>query len=380
MNEIRKRFIVPDCKRFTGYKPCEPYKVCPCDEPIPHGRRILIVNLDHLGAVLMTTAMLPAIKRKYPESTIHWITRKNALPLLLNNPYLDEVWAWNSENRMILREMSFDEVLNGDKNRNSAAFTNSLRAKVKLGFRLNENGVIVPLNPETAYNYRMGLDDNLKFWQNTRTGLEILAETWKLDYQQDEYVLRLTEEEENFCKEFRKGLGVGEGKFVVGLNTGCSSEYPLKKMTIEQHVSLIKKIMRELPETKILLLGGKEDTVSNKQIKKNVKDKAIETPTDEGLRNGILYVNLCDLVVSGDSLGMHIGIGLKKNIIAWFGLSCGAEIELYDRGVKILSDLDCSPCWKKECQDPKCIKELKLDLIYQAVVKYHKAFTGSVIA
>jgi len=365
---------VPDCKLFSGYRPCEPYKVCPCENLVPFGHRILIVNLDFIGDVLMTTAMLPGIKRKYPESTIHWITKGEALPVLENNRYLDEVWEWNDENRMILREMVFDEVLNGDKNRNSCAFTMDLKAKEKLGFGLNENGGIVPMNPGAEYNYRMGLDDELKFRTNTRTTLEILAEMWKLDYRKDEYVLELAEDEKTFCRGFRKMLGIDEGKFVVGFNTGCSATFPLKKMTVNQYVALIERMTRELPGTFVLLLGGEEDTERNREIKNRVGSGAIETPTTEGLRRGILYENLCDLVVSGDSLGMHIAIGLKKIVVGWFGLSCGVEVELYGRGEKILSDLDCSPCWKTSCDDRRCVEELDLDRIFQAVAKYHRTF------
>jgi len=365
---------IPDCKLFSGYRPCEPYKVCPCENPVPFGKRILIVNLDYVGDVLMTTAMLPGIKRKYPRSTIHWVTKKSALPVLENNPYLDEVWEWNDENRMILRKMVFDEVLNGDKNRNSCAFTMELHAREKLGFGLNENGAIVPLNPEAEYSYRMGLDDRLKFKENTRTGQEILAETWRLDYQRDEYVLELAEDEKSFCREFREKLGLDDGRFVVGFNTGCSTAYPLKKMTVDQHVALMERVTGELPETSVLLLGGKEDTERNREIKNRVGSGVTETPTAEGLRRGILYENLCDLVVTGDSLGMHIAIGLKKMVVAWFGLSCGAEIELYGRGEKILSDLDCSPCWRTSCDDPRCAEELDLDRIFEAVARYHKNF------
>jgi len=367
-------FTAPDCKLFTGYKPCEPYKVCPCGASIPFGRRILIVNLDFIGDVLMTTAMLPAIKRKYPESTIHWITKKNAMPVLENNPYLYKVWEWNDENRMILAKMVFDEILNADKNQNSAAFTMFLKANEKLGFGLNETGAIIPLNPEAEYNYRMGLDDELKFKKNKRTGLEILAETWKLDYKKDEYVLQLTDEENTFCDEFKKKLGIDGKKFVVGFNTGCSDAFPLKKMTIDQHVTIINRIASELPDTVILLLGGREDTERNREIKKRVGGKVIETPTTEGLRRGIVYENLCDLVVSGDSLGMHIAIGLKKIVVPFFTISCGTEIELYGRGEKIMSDLECSPCWRKSCDNPRCLKELGLDRIFDAVAKYYKSF------
>ena len=69
------------CKHFTGYKPCFPGHDCiteGCKDYQPVGTRILIINLDAMGDVLMTTAQLPAIKKRFPESTISWISLKNA--------------------------------------------------------------------------------------------------------------------------------------------------------------------------------------------------------------------------------------------------------------------------------------------------------------
>ena len=77
---------VPKCKRFTGYKPCYPDHNCwldGCKDNIPIGIKILIINLDAMGDVLMTTAQLPALKRKFPGSTIYWVTLKISAPLLL---------------------------------------------------------------------------------------------------------------------------------------------------------------------------------------------------------------------------------------------------------------------------------------------------------
>ena len=323
---------------------------------------------------MMTTALLPAIHRKYPENTIHWITKKNAMPVLEYNPFLFKVWEWHDESRLILREMTFDLILNGDKNQNSAALTNQLRSNEKLGFGLDDNGIVVPLNAEAEYNYRMGLDDELKFQKNQKTGLDILAETWRLNFQQDEYILVLTEAEKAFCQAYRKQLGIPQQSFVLGFNTGCSTLFPNKKMTIDQHVNLIQRMKKSYPDMTILLLGGKEDTERNQAIKKRTGEAAIETPTTEGLRKGILYENSCDCVVTGDSLGLHIAIALKKQVVVWFGVSCGVEIELYDRGEKIFSDLDCSPCWKSDCDDPKCIDQLDLNRIFKAVEKRYKVF------
>ena len=196
----------------------------------------------------------------------------------------------------------------------------------------------------------MGIDDQLKFKDNKRTGLDILAETWNLDYQQDGYVFELTEEENKFCQSVKNTLGIPEHSFVLGFNTGCSNVYPHKKMTVEQHIALINRV-KDLDNTTILLLGGREDTERNQEIKKRAGASVIETPMNEGLRRGFLYENLCDCVVTGDTLGMHMAIALKKQVVVWFGVSCGVEIELYGRGIKIFSEAECSPCWRRDCDD-----------------------------
>jgi heptosyltransferase-2 len=156
---------------------------------------------------------------------------------------------------------------------------------------------------------------------------------------------------------------------IIGINTGCSNLFPNKKMTIEQHVALIKMLYESNPGIRIILLGGREDTERNKLIQDRCGDLTIYTPTTEGLRKGIIYMDIADIVVSGDSLGMHLAVGLGKYVVVWFGLSCAAEIELYGRGEKILSGVSCEPCWKKSCDDLRCIQELPLQKIHKAVCK-----------
>ena len=101
---------IPSCERFTGYKPCYPDHNCwedGCKDNLPIGTKILIINLDAMGDILMTTAQLPALKRKYPESTIYWVTLKNAVKLLYNNQYIYQVFEYNAESITILKEVLF---------------------------------------------------------------------------------------------------------------------------------------------------------------------------------------------------------------------------------------------------------------------------------
>lgn len=361
-----KKITIPDCKRFTGYKPCFPGTACyqECVDHDPIGKKILIVNLDAMGAVVQTTAMLPAIKRKYPKSHITWITLKNAYRLLDNNPYLDAVYVWEPENWMILQEMEFDILYQTDKSKRSCAFGNSIKAKEKIGFGLNKHGQIVPLNKEAEYNYLLGLDDDLKFKKNQKYGTQILQESMKLKYQRDEYIVNLSDEEKRFCEQYKTEHHLHSAEMIVGFNTGCSYLYPNKKMTVDQHVELINRLY-DVNGIRLVLVGGPEDTERNAEIARRVGDKVLNTPTTEGVRRGICYENICDVMITGDSFGMHIAIGLKKYVIAWFGLSCWSEIDLYDRGMKLIpGGLFCAPCWKKECPyNLECIQMIDLDKI-----------------
>jgi heptosyltransferase-2 len=317
---------------------------------------------------------LHSIKRKFPVSTIYWITLPNAEKILLYNPLIDKVFTWTDENRMILKNIEFDILMNADKTDYACSFSNEVKANKKLGFLLNEDGKIIPANESAMYSYILGLDDELKFRKNTKIGIEIIHEVFELDYQKDEYVFNFSDDEKIFTDDYKKEINFDDNKLYVGFNTGCSELFPNKKMTVEQHIKLIGSFLKD-DDLRIVLLGGREDTERNEKIynafngeqKKNI----INTPTTMGMRKGACFINICDIIITGDSFGMHLSIGLKKFVIAWFGLSCWSEIELYGRGEKLYNeDLFCSPCWKKVCPyNLECIEMIDLDRIVSIVKK-----------
>jgi heptosyltransferase-2 len=65
-----------------------------------------------------------------------------------------------------------------------------------------------------------------------------------------------------------------------------------------------------------------------------------------------------DVVITSDTLGMHLAIAAKKKIVALFGPTCPQEIDLYGRGAKLFKSVSCSPCYKQTCPDAKCMKEI----------------------
>lgn len=355
------------CRLFNGYRPCAPRYLCEgCTEAQPFDRTILLINLDAMGDVLMTTCQLPALRRLHPDALLTWLTLPGHAPLLAHNPMIDRVWSFETGTIAALGAMEFDLLLNADKGRPSCGLAATVRAKEKRGFGLDPTGAVFPLNPGAEHLYRLGVDDHLKFVVNRRTGQDLLAEAFALPYQRDRYVLHLTAEETEVIERYRAGLGPGP---TVGIQTGSSDLYPLKNLPEDPIVDLIGRIRRRIPDALILLLGGPSEGPRNARIAARTGPRVIETPTTEGLRRGILYVGACDAVVSPDSGALHIAIALGKWTVGWFNISCAQEIDLFDRGVKVTTPLDCSPCWRRDCPDPICIPMADLDALVDGVVQ-----------
>jgi heptosyltransferase-2 len=173
------------------------------------------------------------------------------------------------------------------------------------------------------------------------------------EFRREEYGYRFTDLEREWVRT-RRELWAPQKQILIGINTGCSGVIPYKKLTVDTHRKLIVKLQEKWgSDIRIVLLGGREDEGRNGEIARGLK--VVNSPTMAGLRDGMLSVAACDIVVTGDSLGMHMAIAQKKWTVAWFGPTCAQEIDLYDRGVKIQTAATCSPCWKRTCDhNPMC--------------------------
>ena len=72
----------PDCKRFTGYKPCFPGHNCledGCKENIPVGIKILIINLDAMGDVLQPKSYINHVRWLFEISVFFFYFFSQAL-------------------------------------------------------------------------------------------------------------------------------------------------------------------------------------------------------------------------------------------------------------------------------------------------------------
>ena len=357
-----------DCKSFLGDRPCRFNKLCDgCKDFLPIGRKILIIKLSAPGDVLRTTPILYALKRKYPKSHITWLTDQKALELLVNNSFIDKVLVFDVGSTLRLQVEKFDLLLSLDKEPKAAALAGQVNAKEKRGFGFSPLGNIYPLNKESQYAYLLGLSDELKFRKNQLTYQRQIYDMCKMKYKKDEYILEISKDNTEYAKGLLNKLGVVKNSLVIGLNTGAGRRFANKAWTISGYIELIKKLKKDL-SVEILLLGGPGEVERNREIESSAKGLVFNTGCSHSLLQFSGLVNSCRVVVSADTLALHIAIALKKKIVTIIGPTCSQEIELYNRGEKIVSDLDCAPCYKNYCDKKiNCMQKISSNEVFAAI-------------
>lgn len=369
---------VTQCRYFSGYKPCG--RNDQCDDQCPQKSivttRVLVVHLEALGAVLRATSILPAIHRKFPGAHVTWVTQRPAQELLKNNPLIDRVLTTERDDLLALSTLKFNVAYCLDKSQKAFGVLQHTRTDEVYGFGVEpETGAIIPLNLAAHELWNLGLDNPSKFFVNQKPETQLMVEALEIGpFVSDEYVLELTTEEKSIAQQ-RRSQWSHSGQILIGVNAGCSSVIPYKKLSIEGHRDLIERLL-EIPSVRVVLLGGGEDTIRNQHIAHGLK--VVSSPTERGIRDGLASIAACDIVITGDSLGMHMAIALKKWVVAWFGPTCAQEIDLYERGVKVKTQAPCSPCWKRTCQkQPMCYDLVNFDEILSGVEKGMKWLTSS---
>lgn len=375
--------IQTQCRHFNGYKPCAVAGVSACNEACAKKdliqNSILIVHLGALGAVVRATSLLSAIKMKYPSSHLTWVTDAPADRLLAGHPGIDRVLTSGAEDILKLAALSFDFAFVIDKSLKAVGILKQTQVKISFGFTADsKNGAIVPASKAATELWELGLSNGQKFFVNNKSEVQLMLEALELmpiqsvrlsidEIRRFEYQMPLNPSEENEAFARNQTWSRNLVQPVIGLNTGCSAVIPYKKLSVQYHRDLILRL-KEKGFKNIVLLGGPEDTERNRQISMGLD--VVNSNTEGGLRDGLVSVAACDLVITGDSLGMHMAISQKKYVVAWFGPTCSQEIEFFGRGESVLTKAGCAPCWKRTCDKSQmCYDQVEVQELLQSLNK-----------
>lgn len=280
-------------------------------------RKICVIKLRSSGDVIRTTPIL----RAFPGCWITWITDKRSYPFIKGNPLIKDIFII----RCLPDLESFDALYNFDEDESACRLAQGISASIKKGYGW-KNGGFYPFDRDSEYAYRLAKDDQLKFKLNKKTYQQIIFEMAGLNWSGEDYALSYRPDSKVIHR--------------VGLNYMVGEKFP-NKFWVNW-----RDLLRLVPGISV-------------QVK-------FETPNDY-----INWINSCDIIVTSDSLGMHIALALGKKVIALFGETSMSEIEMYGRGVKLSSGFSCSPCYRKKGCDiqPSCMEMISAQEVREAINK-----------
>lgn len=325
-----------------------------------------IIKTGAIGDVVRTTSILPGLKEKYKNLSITWIVAKNAYDIIRTNPLVDSVLIFEEINRVYKQ---FDLVINLEESRKACELASLINKKRLFGAYLENDKIVYSECSRDWFDLslisRFGRKkaDRLK-QANKQSYQEIISKS--LDIKISKAVLNLTEKEIAFAKQFKKNKHITDNDFVVGINTGAGKRWKYKSLGIEKTTQLIKEIKKEF-NAKTIVFGGNEDRKRNKKIIQYTK--AIDG-TNNSLMEFASLINLCDIIITSDSLALHIAAAFHKKVIVFFGPTSSSEIKLYGKGIKIVPEMSCSGCYKNGCNfDPTCMDMIKISDFIDAIRK-----------
>ena len=317
---------------------------------------ILIIKLGAIGDVIRTTSILKGLKSKHKNCKIDWITKKESFDILKNNNLINNIFLIDKNVQNKLKNIKYDLIINLDDDFEACKLATKISSKKIIGAYLK--------NTQRAYTgdsslwFDMGLisklgkrkADTLKA-KNKKTYQEIIYRILGLKYRKQEPMLILNKNDLNFGIRFAKKNNIKNTDLIIGINTGAGGRWQDKKLSIEKTAELIDKL-NQIKNAKILLFGGPEERERNEKIKNLAKTKIIDAGCNNSIMEFASLVNLCNVLITSDSLALHIGTALKKKIVAFFYPTSANEIELYGRGIKIIGKGKSYCSYETKCNYP----------------------------
>lgn len=312
---------------------------------------VLILKTGALGDVVRTTALLPGLHQLHPGARVTWITAPDAVDLVRLNPQVAEVIAVDTKSRprfdaeaAKLAARRFDWVISLDDEQPLCRLASSLNAARLSGAHLDADGER-RYTADVAPWFDMGLlsvhgkarADELKV-RNRRSHPEILCSM--LGLAPGKPRLDFEPRQASFAIEFERRTKLRDNGPVVGLNTGAGGRWRSKMLSIERTVEVANRLHQALEgKVTFVLFGGADERERNRQIaaELSARVRLVDAGVDNALLEFAALVDRCDLMLTSDSLGLHVALARDVRTVAFFAPTSAAEIEMFDLGEKVAS-------------------------------------------
>lgn len=295
--------------------------------------KFLVVRFSSIGDIVLTFPVVDALKEKYSNAEIHYISKKENATLLKACQAIDKTFFIDKNIFEVLAELKnekYDYVIDLHKNLRTQTLKNFLRVRSFSYPKLNfKKWLYVQLKLDF-----LGEKHVVERYFMALKKLNIAYNSNKLNFHiPDQFQLELSQ------------YGITEKKYnciVLG------AKYATKKLPLSKLLPIVEKFKENL-----VLLGGKEEEeIANEIVKANPKNKIVNLVGKLNIIESAFVLKYAKTILTNDTGLMHIASSFDcKIIVTWgnttpkFGMYPYAkkESKVVDFEVE---QLRCRPCSK----------------------------------
>jgi len=320
--------------------------------------KILLIQLRRIGDVLMTTPAVRALKNRFSDAKITFLTEPPSDEIFRNNPYVDEIllhnrkWGLKDYLKFIweLRKRQFDLVVDFFSNPRSAQIAFLSGAKERLGFNFRGRAWL--------YTSKVNLPEE----KNLYSSLHKLHLLTPLGIENEDYQIEFfcSSDDYKYVQSLTKKLRITENDFVIALCPASRRKYRIWQP--EKFAWVADKLI-ERYGAKILFIRGpnEEHFITDIKSKMRHRDKTLDNYGISTISHVRALFEKVALYIGTDNGLRHIAIAAHTPTVAVFGQSNpynwtppGSKLHrfvAYDPGCK-------ENCNLAKCTNYRCINEV----------------------
>ncbi|MFH0807149.1 MAG: glycosyltransferase family 9 protein [Elusimicrobiota bacterium] len=351
-------------------------------QPTPP-RKILVMKFWGMGSIILSTPLLQALKTKFPDSKIYFLTLSRNEEIVKMFEPVNEVITLDIDHGPAGFLMSFVKivaVMRGIKldilldleffTRFSAIVTYLSGAKERIGFKAWEawrgqlHTIGVPFNRywHVAQNfYNLGRAAGIPEEKN----LVLLQPKPAIDVNAE-------------MKTIFSRFNLESGKYIC-INPNAGEIAMTRRWPKDNFTQLTKNILSRSKDLKIAYIGNsKESGYIDSIISGLDKSRVINTAGTLNISQLIVLFKNSKLLISNDSGPLHLAVALKTPTISFFGPETPV---LYapsgDKNIVFFKNLDCSPCinvhedktFRCDKKSPACLEDITVGEVWNKLEK-----------
>lgn len=337
---------------------------------------ILVIKMSALGDVIQALPVIPALKKRFPGSRIHWLVEEAAEPVVRCHPGVDRVlvsrrWAWPrelrrpksrpvalSQIRSLVAELRkpYDLAIDLQGLLKSGIWMGLARARRKVGFRwgrerLNRlflNETVGWINPELHAVERY---------------LQVAAWLGCSKVGEPDFGLSAPQE----AKARLRSLLASKG-FDPDLPWAVlvpSARWPSKRWSQAGFARVGDRLAWGLG-LQVALVGVERDRFLLEGIKGKMSHRALNLAGDTDIPSLMAMLEMAKVVVSTDSGPMHMAVALGRPVVALFGPTAPWRTGPYGTRNRVVRvELSCSPCFRRTCAARSCMESIEPEDVFQ---------------